>query len=82
MNTSEKFLVSLVHSFSHRQLFFIVWTAIVGVFVLLMYAHYRKRTQRNFRQGDVKYPPSVYPRPLPPSPGSDTKLRTPKQLGK
>jgi hypothetical protein len=46
---NEKFLVRFLHGFSHHQLFFLFWFALVVVFVLLMIGHYRKNVRRNFR---------------------------------
>ena len=40
-----------------KQVFFSVWFFIVGVFVLLMVAFYRKNTRSNFRKPQDGPPP-------------------------
>lgn len=56
MNESKgKFLVQLISSLTHKQILFIVWAAIVGLFVWLMLAYQKKMSRRNFR--DEKTPP-------------------------
>ena len=56
---NDKFLVDLVHGISPKQAFFLVWAGIVGIFVAMMYAHYRRTTRRNFKgPGDDSVPPA------------------------
>ena len=50
MSAKESFIVQFFKGFTPKQLFFIAWIAIVGLFVMLMMSFYKKRTRRNFRE--------------------------------
>jgi hypothetical protein len=47
---SNKFLVDLLSGFSNKQIFFLIWAAVVVFFALLMWNFYRKNTRSNFRR--------------------------------
>lgn len=49
MQGNQKFLVRLLHDVSHTQMFFLLWTAIVILFVGLIFGYQKKMSRRNFR---------------------------------
>ena len=57
--TNNKFLVNLLGNLNGKQLFFVVWAAIVGGFILMMMAYYRKYTRSNFRRPEDGVGPRV-----------------------
>lgn len=74
MRPQNKFLVQLLSGFTQKQVFFGIWFLIVTGFALMMVAHYRRNTRRNFRMpGDGPPPPKtkVDARRLPAKEGAD-----------
>jgi hypothetical protein len=49
MLSQDKFLVKFIESLSQKQLFFLIWSLIVGGFIFAMISHLRRTTRRNFR---------------------------------
>jgi len=45
---------------THKQIFFSIWLVIVGIFVALMVAYYRRNTRSNFRRPGDAPAPKIY----------------------
>jgi hypothetical protein len=75
--------VELVQAMTRKEVFFLIWFAIVGTFSFLMVSFYRSNTRRNFRPpGDVPNPRGYFDPRRPGLPKDKSSERTPSGLPK